>query len=401
MFAERHSPSAATKSSDKPELSRAPRHVLLALWWWDERLLAGIAGYGAQHGWIVDTRVRFANRLPIRRQYDGVIVFSGRDSALQRRACSIRGPIVNLDQHRSIPGAYTVCCNDIAVGRTAAEHLLACGLERILFLQMRARQSKSERSRFTGLRHACIEAGVKAKAVSVRDLKRRLSSIQMPIGIMAGNDEAAVEAIGICREAGKSVPDDVAIVGVDNFPIVCQHAPVPLSSVDLNLEQWGRLAAAALEDMMSGTRRSDDCQWIANGGVAARASTDVAHRLDPHLALAMRYIRENFRRPVKIRDLVRHVGVSRQSLQNYFRQQLNSTMHQQLTLTRLSFSMHLMRRGDGALGTIALASGFRDYQQFHRHFTRHTGLTPSTWRERHASGQSPPAALATATRMAV
>lgn len=86
-----------------------PRHVLLALWWWDERLLRGIAQHGAGQGWILDTRVRFANRLPIRRKYDGVIVFSGRDTTLQRMARAIHCPIVNLDQHRPVPApaAYT------------------------------------------------------------------------------------------------------------------------------------------------------------------------------------------------------------------------------------------------------------------------------------------------------
>lgn len=108
-----------------------PCHVLVVLWWWDERLLRGIARHGARQGWILDTRVRFANRLPIRHKYDGMIVFSGRDTTLLRMARAIRCPIVNLDQHRPIPGACSVCCDDGAVGQVAAEHLLACGLERM------------------------------------------------------------------------------------------------------------------------------------------------------------------------------------------------------------------------------------------------------------------------------
>jgi LacI family transcriptional regulator len=368
--------------------SLRPRHVLLALWWWDERLLRGIARHGAGQGWILDTRVRFANRLPIRRKYDGVIVFSGRDTTLQRMARAIHCPIVNLDQHRPVPGACTVCCDDAAVGQAAAEHLLACGLERITFVQMRSRRSKSERARFSGLHRACLAAGIHAKAVAIRDLKRKLADGQMPLGLMAGNDEAAVEAIGICLEAGFMVPDDVAVVGVDNFPTVCLHAPVALSSIDLNLEQWGQRAAETLDAMMSSGKSKPTNQLVLNGGVIARASTDVAHRLDPRLAKAVRYIRDNFHRPMKISDLVRHVGMSRQSLQNYFQAQLHSTMHQQLSSARVSHAMQLMRRGDEGLARIATASGFRDYQHFHRIFTKHTGMTPSRWREVSAATKS-------------
>lgn len=358
-----------------------PRHVLLALWWWDERLLRGIAQHGAGQGWILDTRVRFANRLPIRRKYDGVIVFSGRDTTLQRMARAIHCPIVNLDQHRPVPGACCVYCEDTAVGQAAAEHLLACGLERITFVQMRSRRSKSERARFAGLSRAALAAGIHAKAVAIKDLKRKLGNSPMPMGLMAGNDEAAVEAIGICLEAGLMVPDDVAVIGVDNFPTVCLHAPVALSSIDLNLEQWGQRAAETLDAMMSSVKPRPSNQVIPNGGVIARTSTDVAHRLDPRLAKAVRYIRDNFHRPMKISELVRHVGLSRQSLQNYFQAQLHSTMHQQLSTARITHAMQLMRRGDEGLARIATASGFRDYQHFHRIFRKLTGMTPSAWRQ--------------------
>ncbi len=367
-----------------------PRHVLLALWWWDERLLRGIAQYGSARGWSLDTRVRFANRLPIRRKYDGAIVFSGRDATLREMAKAIHAPIVNLDQHRVIPGACCVYCDDAAVGHTAGEHLMACGLERIMFVQMRARRSTSEQARFAGLRRGCRAAGITAKAVSIKNLKSKLLNSPMPMGLMAGNDEAAVEAIGICMEARRSVPDDVAVVGVDNFSTVCLYAPVQLSSIDLNLEQWGRRAAAALDAIMAGSRPPASIQRIPNGGVIARASTDVAHRLDPRLAGAMRYLRDNFQRPMKISELVRHVGLSRQSLQNYFQQQLHSTMHQQLSLARVSHAMQLMRRGDESLARIAVASGFRDYQHFHRIFRKQTGMTPSRWREVPAEREHPP-----------
>ncbi len=369
------------RSSRPPGNPDRRRHILVALWWWDERLLRGIAMYAAGRGWILDTRVRFANRLPIRRKYDGVIVFSGRDKTLQRMARAIHGPIVNLDPHRPVPGSQVVCCDDAGVGAAAAEHFFASKLDRIVFVQMRSRRSASEKARFAGLRSRCKAAGVSVKAIPLNRLRKILIPERMPMGLMAVNDEAAVEVMGICLEAGFRVPDDVSIIGVDNFPAVCLHSPVQLTSVDLNLEQWGLRAAQTLHNLMSESSTTHPIA-IPHGGIVARASTDVLHRLDVRVAEALRYMRQNFRGPFKIASLVRHVGASRQALQNYFRQQLHMTMHQQLNALRMNHAMQLLRGTPDGLAQIARASGFRDYQHFHRIFKQNTGQTPSAWRKK-------------------
>ena len=364
------------------------RHILVALWWWDQRLLEGIARYAASQGWILDTRVRFANRIPIRRSYDGAMVFSGRGKLLLGVARAIHGPVVNLDQHRPIEGAHGVYCDDVEVGRTAATHLIDCGVSRAIFLQVRARRSRSEMARFRGFRQRLKEAGISAAPTSIRNLPAVVKKTPQPFGLMAGNDEAAVEAIGVCRQFGIAVPDQAAIIGVDNFPTTCLYAPVQLSSVDLNLELWGRRAAEALQALIDG-RLKPGTQLIPNTGVVIRASTDVAHRLYPGVSRALRYIRANYRRPMRITELVRHVGVSRQTLQNYFRGQLGTSMTEQLTRTRLTQAMELMRRENISLARVAVESGFRDYQHFHRVFRGQLKCTPSQWRLEHSSSPPP------------
>ncbi len=390
MTTETLSPSQPRTARSKP----APtRHVLVALWWWDQRMLEGIARYAASQGWILDMRVRFANRIPIRRTYDGALVFSGRGKVLLGVARAIHGPVVNLDQHRPITGAHGVYCDDVGVGRTAADHLIDCGIDRALFLQVRARRSRSEMARFRGFRQRLKEVGIAAAPTSIRNLPVAVKKLPRPFGIMAGNDEAAVEAIGVCRQLGYSVPDEVAVVGVDNFPTTCLYAPVQLSSVDLNLEMWGQRAAEALHALMDGTMEAG-FQIIPNSGVVMRASTDVAHRLNPGVSKALRFIRANFRRPMRITELVKHVGLSRQTLQNYFRAQLGCSMMDQLGQVRLRCAMELMRRESFSLSRVAIESGFRDYQHFHRVFRNRMKCTPSQWRAEHAS-MPPPRMVAT------
>lgn len=201
--------------------SRVARHILVALWWWDQRLLEGIARYAASQGWILDTRVRFANRIPIRRRYDGALVFSGRGKLLLGVARAIHGPVVNLDQHRPIEGAHSVYCDDVEVGRTAAAHLIDCGVARAIFLQVRSRRSRSEMARFRGFRRRMKEAGISVVPCSIRNLPTVIKKTPSPFSLMAGNDEAAVEAIGVCRQLSIAVPDQAAIIGVDNFHCIC------------------------------------------------------------------------------------------------------------------------------------------------------------------------------------
>lgn len=375
----------ARKSSDRGQPAPLPvRHILVALWWWDQRLLEGIARFAAGRGWILDMRVRFANRIPIRRSYDGALVFSGRGRSILRAARAIHGPVVNLDQHRPIPGSHGVYCDDGEVGRAAAEHLLACGVQTALFLQVRARRSRSEMARFQGFRRRLREADISVTPTSIKNLPLTLRQASRPLGLMAGNDEAAVEAIGVCRELGIAVPDDAAIVGVDNFLTTCLYAPVQLSSVDLNLEVWGLRAAAALEARMEG-KIKPHAEIIPSNGVVMRASSDVAHRLNPGVSKALRYMRNNYQRHLRISEIVRHVGLSRQTLQNYFQSQLRRSMLEHLTIMRLQHAMELMRREGVALSHVAVASGFRDYQHFHRSFGAHMNTLPSKWRKAHAT----------------
>lgn len=360
------------------------RHILVALWWWDERLLAGIAHHATQRGWILDTRVRFANRLPIRRQYDGAIVFAGRSKPLRRLALGIRGPVVNLDQHRAIPKAQRVFCDDKEIGVTAADHLLRCGVDALAFVQMRPRRSRSEQARFEGMRRRCRTGGVRPVAVPVAQLPAFLRESPRPLGLFAANDEVAVESIGACLEANLIVPDDVAILGVDDCQVVCLHAPVALSSVSLNLDQWGLQAAAVLECLMNGDAALPGATVVANSGVVARASTDVAHQLDPRVAGALRFMRANFQRPLKIANLVDQLGVSRQSLQNYFQRQLGHGMQRELAEMRVAHAMQLLRSSAMKMEEISELSGFRDRQHFHRVFHSVTGVAPARWRMEHA-----------------
>ena len=95
-----------------------------------------------------------------------------------------------------------------------------------------------------------------------------------PDGLFCGNDQIARGAADALRELGVRVPDDVAIVGFDNWNVMSDAARPPLTSVDMNLDALGREAGASLMEMMAGRRlagvRRLPCSLVIRDSCGAR-----------------------------------------------------------------------------------------------------------------------------------
>ncbi len=385
MYHFRHMPKPRRK---RPRTRhRSPRipsrpHILVALWWWDPRLLQGIARYAHEKNWFLDTRVRFLHRLPIRRHYDGAIIFPGRDQRILKNAGKIGAPLITLDQHDNLLSSSRVFCDDFQIGRTAADHFHDRGLEQVGFVEFQGPASRAEQARGQGLREQCRKLGLRFHLLPFYGLQKALRRIPAPLGLLAPSDELAVEVLADCLEAGLRVPEQVSVLGVDDFETLCLHTPVPLSSINLNLEYWGYEAARELDLRLRRPKAPASTVVIPNLGVSERASTDIVHVPNEHLAAALHYLRNNFIQPITIAQLVQAVGVSRQSLQNYFHRYLGRTMHQELMRLRVEHARQLLQRTALNLEEIASASGFRDRQHLHRVFRSSTETTPGRYRRR-------------------
>ena len=74
--------------------------------------------------------------------------------------------------------------------------------------------------------------------------------------IFCGSDQIARGVVDALRERGVRVPDDIAVVGFDNWQIIAAATRPPLTTVDMNLHELGRQAGLRLLDMIDGTRRN-------------------------------------------------------------------------------------------------------------------------------------------------
>ncbi len=287
-----------------------------------------------------------------------------------------------------------VCPNSHKVGGLVAEHLIERGFRHFAFVgvsgdlpwSIRRGNGFTERLEKAGL--SCIHFPM-PKATRDRRwgreqaiLGRWLRGLPKPLGILACNDDRGRQVLEACRAAGLQVPEDVAVVGVDNDELLCELSDPTLSSVALNSEQAGYDAAALLEGLMSGCIRKSQRILVEPTRVVARRSSDVHATADRDLAKAVRFIHDNIVQPIGVGDVVEHVGCSRRALELRFRGNLGRSINQEIQQIRIERAKHLLAETDLSVARIAETIGFGGSNYMIRLFHQKVGQTPAEFRDR-------------------
>lgn len=220
---------------------------------------------------------------------------------------------------------------DAAIARLAAEHLLERGFRHFAFCgDARFNWSRWReghfRARIEAAGHALHRheppAGARDPAAETVALRRWLLELPKPVGILAAYDIRGQRVLDACRGAGLAIPDEVAVLGVDNDELLCELASPPLSSVMPNTLRTGYEAAALLDRMMRGEAVRPVAHLIPPVGLVARQPTDVLALEDRAVAQAVRFIREHACEGINVGDVLQGVTLSRRVLEQRFRRLL-------------------------------------------------------------------------------
>jgi LacI family transcriptional regulator len=228
---------------------------------------------------------------------------------------------------------------------------------------------------------ACAEAADNWEAEQAQ-LAEWIRVLPKPVGVMACNDERGLQVLDACRRCGAAVPDEVAVIGVDNDEHLCELSIPPMTSVDVNAEQIGYTAAVLLDEMMQGGKPKQRAQRLAPRGIVTRLSTDTVASDDEEVNRAIHYIRENGCNRVRVGDVVSHVGLSRAALQERVRKVLGRTIHKEIERIRLARVKELLLSPDMTIKQVARATGFSSVQYMTRVFRAAAGETPAHYRVR-------------------
>jgi len=306
-------------------------------------------------------------------------------------------PAVSLRTERvlSIPCVLT---DNPACSRMAFEHLQERGFRHYAFCGFNgADYSDERRASFTqrvteaGLRCHVFGATPESSALStaayeeigLEDGERVahwIRGLPKPVGLMACNDMRGYQVLSACRDIGVGVPDEVAVIGVDNEEVVCDLSDPPLSSVMPSTERIGYEAAALLHRGMKGGKLPAQRIVIEPLGVATRRSTEVLAIEDRQIAAAARFIREHACENIDVNDVLRAVPLSRSTLERRFTKIMRHSPKHEILRVRLNRAKQLLAETNFPLTAIAEKIGFSHTEYLGRIFKKKTGQTPVEYR---------------------
>ena len=356
-------------------------------------VLVGVRRYLTEHGpWsaYLETRDLESQGPPWLRGWkgDGILSRTG-TAALARRLRSTSVPVVELRSRRLLPRAPWVGVDNRALGEMVATHLLERGLRTFGLLALDSEDFFRERCdnflstlRERGFRCDVLQSPVGPWEAQQRALVRWVRSLPRPAGVMACTDQLGFWLLDACVRAGIRVPEEVAVVGVENDEALCAMSRPPLSSVALPTERIGYEAARMLDRLMRGRAVPRTRIAIEPLGVVARQSSDVVAIDDPRLAAALRHIREQACAGIGVEDVLRAAPMSRSSLERGFRKVLGRSPHDELLRVRLEGARRLLSETDLKLSAVAQRSGFRHVQRLCEQFRAVFGETAGRYRAR-------------------
>ena len=277
-----------------------------------------------------------------------------------------------------------------SVARLAAEHFRERGFEHCAFVEPpRSMPWANER------REAfCRELAARGMACAVyrppsgvdltsrhRHLAAWLAAQPRPLAVLGAYDVEARRVLAACRIAGLNVPEDVAVLGIDNDLLRCETALPALSSVAMGGEEAGQAAAAALDAAMRG--RPGAPERIILGGVRVEARASTAHFIgrDPLVAKARAAVAARIGERLPVSELAKALGVSRRTLELRFRAETGVPIGEAILNERLARAKDLLRTTSLPCERIAAACGIYDANHLGHLFRRKFGASPSAFRK--------------------
>jgi len=209
-----------------------------------------------------------------------------------------------------------------------------------------------------------------------------LLTLPPPVGLFACNDDRGRQVLEACRIAGLRVPEDVAVLGVDNDVVFCELSNPPLSSIALNAETAGYRAAELLDDMMRGSVRIPRKVPVEALRVVTRRSTEIMAVDDIDVSAALQIIHRHKSRPLRVKDIANELAVSRRFLERRFKSVMGRTLLDEMQRVRLDHAKRLLLETAHPVATVAEMSGFGTVAYFCKFFHERTGTTPRRFRIR-------------------
>jgi len=323
------------------------------------------------------------------------------DDVLAEKVKELEIPVVNTTDslaHLNYPLADV---NHFHVGRMAGEYLLGLGVEQFGYLGSAKLQYSKQRllgfKEIVGSGVAICNVEYQPRISDLKNLKEMLDRIdkwvrglKKPVGVFCSNDVPARDLADQCLATGIKVPEEVAIVGVDNDLVECRLSRPPLSSIEIPSARIGYGAAQMLDAMLSG--EIEECSKVFNPPpvrVVERGSSNVDVVEDEVVRKALIFIREHFATLEGVDEVVDQVGLGRRALELRFRKVLKASILEKIHEKRVWSSKDLLVNGSSSIEEISALCGYQSSRRFSRLFKESEGLSPAEYRKQRSISVMP------------
>ena len=330
------------------------------------------------------------------RRWDGVISKEMAPELFQQ--CLDRKiPCIDLADHPTItPGVPKIRPDNSAIGHMAAEYFIEKGYRNFAFCGYSDQPWSDERKRgfiealnLVGLEPVTFENAHPAQAEAewdksnVNQIMEWLDDIPKPLAVFSANDMRGLQVIEAASHLEVQVPEEVAVLGVNNDTIRCELINPQLSSVALNSEYYGQTAAKMIDQMMDGKFPDAPEILIEPSEVITRRSTDAFCIEDPYVSAALHLIKNKACEGITVDWVVKQVHISRSGLERRFRKYLGKTPQVEIRGVQIQKIKQLLLETDYTLAHIASLTGFEHPEYMSVVFKKNNGMTLNQYRQKY------------------
>ena len=322
---------------------------------------------------------------------DGVIVECGAAQSLLKPRDFRSVPVVFVDR---IQSGNEACISSDAksIAELAARELLSLGFKTYayvpfkepVFWSVERGEAFAHLVKMNGLKfHQFRKRPFGDDAETYRAwLRSWLRNAPKPMGVFAANDYMASFVLSCAERENINVPNDLAVVGVDNDLEICERSNPPLTSILLDHERAGYLAAGLLNEKMAYPRRKVKGMTFGPVCVYHRQSTFAYSRKDDRVSVALKLIRRNACDGLKAKDVIAEMGCSRRLAELRFREVTGRSILEEILSVRIERAKYLLEHSTKSILEIARSCGYGSADALRKVFAAETGKNPLAWRKR-------------------
>lgn len=303
-------------------------------------------------------------------------------------------PIIVQNYKTRHPAVSNLTGDYFGTGRMAAEFFLQKGYRHFAYYGFM--DTVWMRERGNGFRSLIQERGYKVHLYNEEEHKfgenwsfdaegvsQWLLKLPKPTALFACDDFFALQITEVCKMYQIDVPDDIAVLGVDNDVLLCNISNPMLSSIELDVQNGGYEAGRLLHQFIE-KKATPPVDIVINPiRIVLRGSTEQYATSNKHIRQILRHIDENYMNPLSVEDIIRIVPFSRRVLEKKFKEETGITIYQYIQKVRVDRFADLLVSTDLSLIDAATQAGFEDYKNVSRIFIKIKDLTPFQYRKKY------------------